>query len=175
MKRSLNRLMGIKMMIPVMKLIMNSSDKQKCSIFCYRKVTRLTIQLRRPTATLPCLVACLCNHSLREHEVTCFTNTRWCALVTGSLEGLLSLFCGPQIPEMHGISSYTIKFVLSESLCVCVWFLLPCQRWAPGDVHTWRTCRCLSLSPSHRGLHRRWRHSVRLRKKMGEIKHKGKV
>lgn len=67
-------------------------------------------------------MACLCNHSLREHEVTCFTNRRWCALVTGSLEGLLSLFCGPQIPEMHGISSYTIKFVLSELLCVCGFF-----------------------------------------------------
>lgn len=161
MKRSLNRLMGIKMMIPVMKLIMNSSDKQKCSIFCYRKVTRLSIQLRRPTATLPCLVACLCNHSLREHEVTCFTNTRWCALVTGSLEGLLSLFCGPQIPEMHEISSYTIKFVLSESLCVCVVsFTLPKMgtRWCSHmenmsmsftiTISSWSSSKMASFSTS---------------------------
>lgn len=38
----------------------------------------------------------------------------------------------------------------------------PCHRWAPGDVRTWRTCRCPSRSPSRRGLRQRWRHSARL-------------
>lgn len=38
----------------------------------------------------------------------------------------------------------------------------PCRRWAPGDAHTWRTGRCPSRSPSHHGLHQRWRHSARL-------------
>lgn len=40
--------------------------------------------------------------------------------------------------------------------------VLPGQKWELNGVHTWKTCRYPSRSPSRRGLHQRLRHSGHL-------------
>lgn len=59
-----------------------------------------------------------------------------------------------QFLETHKQFNDGLIFVLHSHI---VLKYIPCQKRAPGDVHTVKTCLCSSQSPSHRGPRQIWR------------------